>query len=233
MAAFFGNLPVEIRAMIWGMAASNDFEGRVIECVWNGEAYYQRATRRIDTLRRPERAGIRWNYSLEEASMPLGTLTANRESHAITMVHNPHYLQLNRGPRIYFNGARDIIYFDMLDTFHMFNYSDRLTRSIGRLNVHGFDEIRQLARPRIHNYRGLQDLMTSPLNGFMMPNVETVEYLHRPLRVTNFQDVDRRLHDAYADVRSRLMLESQRMRTFEDEVTMSLQTSYVFLTIAE
>jgi hypothetical protein len=108
-----------------------------------------------------------------------------------------------------------------------------LMMSIGRLNVHGFDEIRQLARPRIHNYRGFQDLMTSPLNGPMIPNVETVEYLHRPLRLTNFYEVDRRLHDAYANVRSRLMLESQRMRTFQDEVTMSLQTSYVFLTIAE
>lgn len=120
----------------------------------------------------------------------------------------------------------------MLDTFHMFNYRRRLTQTIGRLNVRGFDEIRHLARPRLENYRGFQDLMTSRHNGFVMPNIETVEHLHRPLRVTTLQEVDQRLHNACFDVRFRLMIESQRMRVNDDEVRLSLQTSYVFQTIA-
>lgn len=87
MVASFGNLPADLRRMIWGIAATNDFKGRVIECAWHGTAYYQRTTRRINTQRRSERAGLRWNNRLEAVSAPLGTLAANHESRAVTIIH--------------------------------------------------------------------------------------------------------------------------------------------------
>jgi hypothetical protein len=230
-ATFFGALPAEIRSIVWEMAATNDAQERIVECLWEATPYYQKATRRIVTGRRSEKAGIRWKYRLREYSRPLGILFATQESRAEALQHNPNYLQLNQGHKIYFNAERDIIFFDMKDTFFMFKYCDRMINRIGRLNVHGFDQIRKLARPRLLNYRGFRDLITNVRQGPLMPNVQSVRCLALGHRIHFHLQLDQWIHAQCVNIRGTLPEIRQRRKVYDDEYMMGLQSGYVFQTI--
>lgn len=231
MATGFNNLPAELRCMVWKYAATNNGEGRFIECKWAGAPYYQKSSRRVMTMRRSERAHIRYRHRVFELSRPLGTLCACAESRAVTLRYNPNYLQLNRGHKIYFNSATDVIYFDLLDLFYMHQYCGNMMLRTGRLNVHGFDEILNLARPRAHNFRGLQDLRDNEQVGPLMPNIETVTYRHRENRVTTVWNLDYAIQQELHQLAATLPLESQRAKVAELNMVLGLRCAWFIVSI--
>ena len=157
-------------------------------------------------------------------------LFANRESRTEALRHNPNYLQLNQGHKIYFNAERDIIFFDMKDSFFMFKYCDNMMDSIRRLNVHGFDQIRKLARPRFLNYRGFRDLINNPRQGPLMPNVQSVRPVALAHRIHFHWQLDQWIHAQCVAIRARMPYKQRRV-VLEDEYMVGLQSGYVFQTI--
>lgn len=233
MATGFNSLPAQVRCMVWKYAATNNGEGRFIECKWEGTPYYQKSTRRIITMRRSERAHIRYRHRLLEVNRPLGTLFACTKSRAETLKFNPNYLQLNRGHKIYFNSATDVIYFDLLDLFYIHRYCRTMMLRTGRLNIHGFDDILNLARPRPSNFRGLQDLRDNEEVGPLMPNIETVTYRHRPDRVTTSWNLDYMIQRELHHLAAVLPLEGQREKVAELNVILGLHCAWFIVSILD
>jgi hypothetical protein len=112
----FPQLPAELRGLIWDAAADTENDGIV-------EVYFDRQpecrTRAANGARH-----IIWQYRCYNKNPSLHLV--NLESREQYLLSHPDILRLNQGQLIYFNGARDTVYFDS----ESFSISSTMSRDI-------------------------------------------------------------------------------------------------------
>lgn len=70
-------------------------------------------------------ATVKQELTIRNASYPLPLLGVNHEARTEVLRHNPNFLEINaRGPRIYFNAARNIIHLDFYSLHVLSTYAN-------------------------------------------------------------------------------------------------------------
>jgi len=147
----FPCFPPDIRLLIWEEAAKIPTDDHIV--VDFGAKLF--AIR--EESYRP-RLQARFYLRLGGNCKPLGTLGANVESREATLRMNPDFLQLNAGPKLYFNAIRNTIHFDFKSLYNIGLYFNQNLRNenLGWDNTH--IEVRLDRRLRKHriirNLRG-------------------------------------------------------------------------------
>lgn len=218
----FNSLPYELRCQVWALAATSFGGSRVIESKWQGTPYYQKTTRRIMTGQRSQLPGLRCRHTLREVSRPLGTLFACWESRRVTLQHNPSFLQLDQGRKIYFNPERDFIYFDLADIYFMYKFCSSRSYRHRRTRARGFDEIVNLAHPRPHSFYCLHLLIHDAYYGPFMPSVKNFMTCHRQNRVEPLWNLEDTLGTSFRNLIRTLRRGRQRMTVPRNRNLMTL-----------
>ena len=117
MATFkrFSDFPAEIRLRIWEEAAAIPIDEHIV-AEFHGVPFYPARGKENGTLK------YRYTLRLGGDCNALGTLGANVESREATLRQNPDVIQLNNGPKLYFNADRNIIHLDLTSIYFIRNY---------------------------------------------------------------------------------------------------------------
>ncbi|KAK0101646.1 hypothetical protein ONS95_006807 [Cadophora gregata] len=163
----FGNLPAEVRTIIWQKVAAIRGPRRITVVIRATNPTYvpyvaarETGSKAFRTLGGPY-AYVSWTWTCYAAgggygpSGFVGMLGASRESRGEYQRLNPQSLRIENGPVIHFNAARDTIVMDARSLFSLHMYTivpdHLLLTPTWPRNLRGFDTIQNLQTSLRHN----------------------------------------------------------------------------------
>ena len=157
MATFarFPHLPPELRIRIWGEAAKIPPDEHIVAEFYAVPFYPAK-------MKQGGRIQYYFTMRLGGNSKALGTLSASHESREVTLWYNPNMIQFNNGQKIYFNGDRNVIHFDLASMYFIRNYILRDCRKFWR-DRHSVPWARAdpvLVCRRARKFKGFDDIKT-------------------------------------------------------------------------
>ena len=118
---------------------------------------YKKATKPYG--RKPIKARIAYDYRIANCSWPIHLLRVNREARGEAMIANPHSIQINSGPRVFFNTQNNIIHFDY-EGLHVLKSCIDERQNPERI-LKGFESIVNLSISTVGNFKVFNELRSA------------------------------------------------------------------------
>lgn len=186
----FQRLPAEVRVMIWAHYTKLPYDHHLVALnripTYHPSAKASKATKakkatkkkpavQAQPAKKARRVNTTYAYSILNASWPLPLLRVSKARDE-TIRSNPNFLQIDEGPRVWFNAKKNIIHLDFYALHILRDYSERFNSSSGRYpTLLGFENIINLSVPSVRGARQ-QPLNMSDFNGVH----ECVDFLRGP-----------------------------------------------------